>query len=256
VPPAIGPEVVGGVTRYSVVVDAAGYRRWDDGTVAVSCDAYRIGDATHLYRGQTGSGRYRIAPSGTAYDVYCDMTTDGGGWTLVMKVDGDASTFAYDSPHWTTSTVHEDGAVAFDDMEAKYRSFNEVAFNALRVGMFGGGEVTIAKSATSVRSLIAAGSFESTNVGRAGWLGLMSGSALQSGCEREGFNVTCGTTRARIGIVGDDDAACASCESRLGLGTDGTAGGQSGANVCGNEARNIGAGGDRSMRSVGYIFVR
>jgi hypothetical protein len=71
------------------IVASGGGRRWLDGTYASSCNRYRHPTVPYSYSGQTGDGRYTIDPDDSGplapLDVYCDMITDGGGWTLVSQ---------------------------------------------------------------------------------------------------------------------------------------------------------------------------
>jgi len=63
---------------------AAGTRTWSDGTAAASCNDYRYPTGINHYTGDVGDGVYAISPAGVAaFDAYCDMTNDTGGWTLV-----------------------------------------------------------------------------------------------------------------------------------------------------------------------------
>ena len=80
-------SVVVNPASVGIVLQAGGYRTWADGTYAASCNDYLNPSEPKAYTGSTGDGVYRIQPSGqAATDVKCDMTNDGGGWTLVVGI--------------------------------------------------------------------------------------------------------------------------------------------------------------------------
>ena len=54
------------------------------------------------------------------------MERDGGGWTLLLKTAADSSTFEYDSTHWSTDSVLNEGDVSTDPTDAKYATFNHM----------------------------------------------------------------------------------------------------------------------------------
>ncbi len=123
---ASGVRSASAINSLTGVLDMAGVRKWGDGTSAASCLGYLHPPAGKVYSGDTGSGVYSIDPTGgSPFSVVCDMTRDGGGWTLLMKAAG--TTFSYDSTHWTTSTTHNPTDLDTDHGQiAKFDSFNTV----------------------------------------------------------------------------------------------------------------------------------
>ncbi|MDN8078812.1 putative Ig domain-containing protein [Burkholderia multivorans] len=123
-----------GSASYSMQVNAnvlatGSTRTWSDGTYAASCNGYLNPTAPYVYSGATGTGVYRISPAGTPMDVYCDMTTNGGGWTLLMKqANGDGTTLQGDTTYWTNGTTLNDTVA---NMNKNDGNFVSAAFSKL-----------------------------------------------------------------------------------------------------------------------------
>jgi hypothetical protein len=70
----------------------------------------------------TGDGIYWINPDGTnAFQVYCNMSVDGGGWTLVFRHDVAGGYFANDVE---ADSVNKDSASP--NIERKYSILNKI----------------------------------------------------------------------------------------------------------------------------------
>ena len=207
------------------------------------------------------SGVYWIAPSGapSPFQAYCDMVADGGGWTLLMKLDGNSTTFSYDSAQWTSATPYNPQLPGLDTNQAKLQSYSTLAFTQLRLGMQVGSTtkwITVPYTGTSLYDVLKDGSYKATSLGRNAWKSLIDGSSLQPYCNREGFNNYHSYARVRIGYIANQENDCNSPDSRIGFGGQGNACGQDDSNSCGNTATCSPDAGDKNTKAFGYVLAR
>ncbi|XP_022791342.1 uncharacterized protein LOC111330700 isoform X2 [Stylophora pistillata] len=197
--------------------------------------------------------------------IYCHMTKSGmgacggGGWTLVMKIDGQKRTFHYDSKFWGNKENYnlEGGMTGFDRQETKLPTYWNTPFSKICLGMKIGLQPVrfsvMNVHANSLHSLIASGGYHNTSYGPENWKTLIGSEAsLQTDCYREGFNVIPDSSysKARIGIVGAQGNTCRWYRSsRIGFGTGGRPDDSS---SCGNEDSR----GGKHLKAMGYIFVQ
>ncbi|XP_022780858.1 uncharacterized protein LOC111322081 [Stylophora pistillata] len=195
--------------------------------------------------------------------IFCHMGDFGcgnGGWTPVMKIDGNKETFHYDSLFWSNTTEYNSagGMTGFDSQETKLPSYWNTSFSKICLGMRIGQTINftvINKRAESLYSLIADGQYRQTSLGRDTWKKLVGSKAsLQTNCNKEGFNLYSSPThsKAKIGIISNEQNDCESCDSRIGFGTGGY---PNNSNTCGNVAKHHQDNGDRDIKAMGYILV-
>ena len=171
-------------------------------------------------------------------------------------------TFEYSFPFWSNNETFnlDGGKTGFDSQETKLPSYWNTSFSKICLGMKINNQIrfiVINKQANSLYSLIADGQYRSTSLGRDTWKSLIGSEAsLQKNCNKEGFNIVGGkpsNSKARIGIISNQQNDCASWDSRIGFGTGGK---PDNSNSCGNEATINSDNGDKHIKTMGYILVQ
>ena len=171
-------------------------------------------------------------------------------------------TFHYDSKYWSDKNEYNTpgGKTGFDANETKLPTYWNTSFSKICLGMKIGQQinfVVVYKQANSLHSLIADGQYRATSLGRDTWKTLIGSEAsLQYECNKEGFNAAGseeGSSRARIGFLGNNEKDCNSTNSRIGFGTGGYS---DDSNTCGNEAMWSPDNGHKHIKAMGYILVQ
>lgn len=219
---------------------------------------------------QGPSGVYWLDPDGAGaaepFQAWCDLHGDGGGWTLVLKLDGADPKTNYDAPLWTDSLPINSASFGLGAAAAKLASFWTMPLTELRVGLRRIDKDTQADelhwivlplSAPSLRAAFAIEKATPSTLGLFAWESLLSDASLQPFCLDEGINVqTSSGAAVRVGIVGNNEADCGSVDSWLGLGGRANICGNPGTPTTGNLACWNPDHGDRTAPRWGYLMVR
>jgi hypothetical protein len=198
-----------------------------------------------LAAGMTASGVYPLAGrGGELYDAYCDLTTAGGGWTLVIKADGKSPTFGYDAAHWTSAESFHPDRADYDESEAKLLSYAHVAADELLLETEDGTLVVDLPGGASLHEMIAGGGLVPLAMTNATLDAIMITDDLIC-AEQGGANVAGSGYRARLGVIARDYAI------EEGLPCEETFSGVVGVGLAVTEACDSGG---RSSSSVGHVY--
>ncbi|MSP91234.1 MAG: hypothetical protein EXR79_05465 [Myxococcales bacterium] len=191
-----------------------------------------------ILKKQSGAkdGAYWIAgPAGAASLTWCDMTLDGGGWTLVMRMANNG-TLGWSSAYWTDDQLlNEAGPNKVEqdlNSNAKFGAYMTVAGDEIRgcKGIAGAQCVKLAMGGKKSAYQVFQENYKSGGISKATAVSWWGDDAGQPHCNGTGLNNHTskggpGTySGARFGVVGNNENDCATTDSGWGWGVYGTSG--------------------------------
>lgn len=183
-----------------------------------------------LSNGVSTSGIYYIGTSVSSAQTYCDMTTDGGGWTLVLQTSTGAITLNYDQEfYWVSGNTLNPGTLnPSANTDAVYAAYSTVSGTTLR-GCRNAStsciQMTLGSSSTAKAAF--SGGWQNIAVTKAALTtAFPPDDPNSSNCFRTGINVTPsnGNAAARFGGIGNNENNCDSNDAAWGIGIRGQVG--------------------------------
>ena len=216
----------------------------------------------------TGSGLYYIYPSSfsSSVQVYCDMTTNGGGWTLVAKSVVDNADFDNSSPTWESGVAFNEADLnLWTGNNSLYQSYSTVKGGDVLVKFESNGTILLSNLSTNKSAKELATSHYAAQTYTASCLQWHTVQPMDASWNMQGGSMKSGTklsasAQARFGIIADNVLSTYSSgwDSGIGFGLTGPAGAKGSGNLfwAGSTCGNYGSTGSGATFYKAHLYIR